>query len=179
MICDDGSAKCQFMHVDDAATVFSSIIGKKESIGQVYNLVDKQFYTWNEYHKVAMKVLEKKVDLVEVAYLDLKRFKIPGFKICRDVFSHNLYFSSEKLFKLLPDFTPRISLEEGMKKVLKNMDIDGRIKNSYNQKWEDRIIKKKRKGSIKSGLFINNLLFNIDRITHALKKRLFKFFNVY
>jgi nucleoside-diphosphate-sugar epimerase len=145
LICDDGSAKHQFMHVDDAALVFSSILGKKESIGQTYNMVDQKYYTWKEYHEIAMKVIGKKVELVEVPYVDLEQLKVPAFDLCRDVFSHNLHYSAEKLSKILPEFKPKISLEEGMKDVLEKMDKDGRIINSDKQNWEDKIIKKKRK----------------------------------
>ena len=164
LICDDGSAKHQFMHVDDAALVFSSIIGKKKCIGQTYNMVDQKFYTWKEYHEIAMKVIGRKVELIEVAYEDLERLKVPAFDLCRDVFSHNLYYSNEKLLKDMPEFKPMISLEKGMKEVLETMEKDSRIINSDKQNWEDRIIKKKRKENIKSGLFVDNF-----------KKRLAKF----
>jgi len=154
LICDDGSAKHQFMHVDDAALVFSSILGKKESIGETYNMVNQKLHTWNEYHKIAMKVIGKEVELIEVKYADLERLKVPAFDLCRDVFSHNQHYSSEKLSKVLPEFSPKVSLEEGMKEVIEKMDQDGRITNSDKQNWEDKIIKKKRKGNIKSGLLI-------------------------
>ena len=94
--------------------------------------------------------------------------------MCSEVFSHSLHFSGEKLFKLLPEFKPKISLEEGMREILKEMDKDGRIINSANQNWEDRIIRKKRKGSIKSGLLINALLYNIDRVITAIRRKLSK-----
>ena len=178
LICGDGSSKHQFMHIDDAALVFSSILGKKECIGQTYNMVDRKFYTWKEYHEMAMKVIGKKVELIEVPYADLKRLKIPGFRLCREVFSHSLHFSGEKLFKLLPEFKLKISLEEGMREILKEMDKDGRIINSAKQNWEDRIIRKKRKGSIKSGLLINAFLYNIDRVIGAIRRKLSKLYKL-
>jgi len=174
LICDDGSAKCQFMHVDDAALIFSSILGKKECIGHTYNMVDRKFYTWKEYHEIAMEVIGKKVELIEVPYIDLERLKIPGFRLCREIFSHNLHFSAEKLFEILPEFRPKVSLKEGMRKVIEEMDKDGRIINSAQQNWEDRIIRKKRKGSIKSGILINAFLYNLDRVISAIRRKLSK-----
>ena len=97
-----------------------------------------------------------------------------AFRLCREVFSHSLHFSGEKLFKLLPEFKLKISLEEGMREILKEMDKDGRIINSAKQNWEDRIIRKKRKGSIKSGLLINAFLYNIDRVISAIRRKLSK-----
>ncbi len=178
LICDDGSARCQFMHVDDAAKIFVSLLGKKECFGEIYNVVDKKFYTWKEYHIEAMDVIGKKVELIEVSFKDLSRFKIPRFGICQDSTSHDTYYSSEKLLKVLPEFKSKISLKMGMNEVFKSMEQDGRIKNSFIQNWEDRIIKKKIKGNLKNGLLVNALLFNFDRIMMFIKRRLYKIMNI-
>ena len=161
LVCGDGNTKHQFMHVDDAALAFFGVLGKKQCIGKVYNMVSRKYCTWAEYHTTAMKVIGKKVELIGVPYTDLEQLKVPAFDICRDVFSHNLYYSSEKLFSDVPKFQPQISLEEGMRQVLKVMDRDGRIPNSDKLIWEDRIIKKQRQGSISrnslSNYFIKKL----------------------
>ncbi len=148
LVCGDGNTKHQFMHVDDAALAFLGVLGKKQCIGKVYNMVNRKYCTWTEYHTTAMKVIGKKVELIGVPYTNLEQLKVPAFDICRDVFSHNLYYSSEKLFSDVPKFQPQISLEEGMRQVLKVMDRDGRIPNSDKLIWEDRIIKKQRQGNI-------------------------------
>lgn len=177
VICDDGSARCQFMHVNDAANVFVSLLGKKASFGEIYNVVDKKFYTWRQYHFEAMKVIGKKVELIEISLNDLKKFKIPRFKICLESTSHDLYYSSEKISKVLPEFNCKISLQQGMSETFSAMDKDGRIKNSFNQNWEDRIINKKIEGKLNSGLLINAFLFNFDRVKTFIKRKIFKFKN--
>ena len=60
-----------------------------------------------------------------------------------------------------------------MYEVFKSMDEDGRIKNSFSQNWEDRIIRKK-KGSLKNGLIFSVFLFNFDRIMLFIKKKLLR-----
>ena len=95
-----------------------------------------------------MKVIGKKVDLIGIPYASLERLKVPAFDICRDVFSHNLYYSVEKLYSDVPDFQPHVSLEEGMRQVLEIMDRDDRIPNSDKLNCEDRIIKKFNSGRI-------------------------------
>ena len=157
LVCGDGSTKHQFIHVDDAALAFSGVLGKKQCIGQIYNMVNHKCWTWAEYHNTAMKVIGKKVDLIGVPYASLERLKVPAFDICRDVFSHNLYYSAEKLRSDVPDFQPQVSLEEGMRRVLEIMDRDDRIPNSDKLNWEDRIIKKYRKGSVNRGSLLNSL----------------------
>lgn len=174
LICDDGGARCQFMHADDAAYIFVSLLGREECFGEVYNVVHKKPHTWKEYHIEAMNVIGKKVELIEVSFKNLAKFKIPRFGLCQDTTSHDAYYSSEKLLKILPEFKSKISLNDGMHEVFKSMDEDGRIKNSFNQNWEDRIIRKKNKGNFKNGLLINALLFNFDRITRFIKRRLLR-----
>ena len=174
LICDDGSARCQFLHVNDAAYVFISLLGRKECFGEVYNVVNEKPFTWKEYHIEAMNAIGKKVELIEVPFKDLSKFKIPRFGLCQDYTSHDAYYSSEKLLKILPKFKSKISLNEGMHEVFKSMDEDGRIKNSFSQNWEDRIIRKKNKGSFKNGLLINAFLFNFDRIMVFIKRRLLR-----
>ena len=165
LICGDGNTKHQFMHVDDAALAFSGILGKKQCIGKVYNMVNRKHCTWAEYHTTAMKVIGNKVELIGIPYTDLERLKIPSFDICRDVFSHNLYYSSEKLFGDVPNFQPQISLEEGMRQVLKVMDRDGRIPNSDKLIWEDRIIKKQRQGNIDRNSLSNYFIKKLTRLS--------------
>jgi len=51
-------------------------------------------------------------------------------------------YSSEKLFRDVPEFQPEVSLEEGMAQVLEVMDREDRIPNSDELTWEDEIIGK-------------------------------------
>ena len=150
------------------------MLGREECFGEVYNVVNEKPYSWKEYHIEAMNVIGKKVELIEVSFKDLSKFKIPRFGLCQDYTSHDAYYSSEKLLKILPKFKSKISLNEGMHKVFKSMDEDGRIKNSFRQNWEDRIIRKKNKGTFKNGLLINAFLFNFDRIIVFIKRRLLR-----
>ena len=110
-----------------------------------------------------MKVIGKKVDLIGVPYENLERLKVPAFDICRDVFSHDLYYSAEKLFSDVPEFQPQISLEEGIRQVLEIMDRDDRIPNSDKLNWEDRIIKKYRQRSIGRGSLLNTFTRMLPR----------------
>ena len=64
-----------------------------------------------------------------------------------------------------------------MSETFSAMDKDGRIKNSFNQNWEDRIINKKIEGKLNSGLLINAFLFNFDRVKTFIKRKIFKFKN--
>ncbi len=144
VICGDGKALHQHLHVDDAALCFANLLRHPTTIGQTYNMVRRGFVTWEQYHQLAMRVLGREVELVGVPLADLREMNIPGFDICDEIFAHNVYYSSEKLFRDVPEFQPRISLEEGMRAVIEVMEREGRIPNSDEVEWEERVIAAQR-----------------------------------
>jgi nucleoside-diphosphate-sugar epimerase len=145
LICGDGNALFQFLYVDDAAPAFAGVLGKRECLGQIYNMVRREFVTWADYHRLAMKVIGREVELVGVPLDDLIALKVPGVDICRDIFAHHGYYSAEKLFRDVPAYHPVISLEAGMTRVLAAMDREGRVPNSDDNEWEDRVIAAQRR----------------------------------
>ena len=145
IICGDGFAIHQHLHVDDIAKAFVGVIGKEHTIGQTYNAVNRGYITWLDYHKLAGKILGKEVELVGVPFEDLKKLNIPDMGILEDEFAYNDYYSAEKLFRDVPEFQPQISLEQGMTQVFEVMEHEGRIPNSDELKWEDEIVEKYRK----------------------------------
>jgi nucleoside-diphosphate-sugar epimerase len=144
LICGDGNALHQHLHVDDAAQGFAHIIGKAHCVGQVYNLVDRGCITWADYHRTAMRVLGRRVELVGVPLADLQALQVPNFAICREVFAHHAYYSAEKLLRDVPEFRPVVSLAVGMQQVIDAMDRAGRIPSAALEEWEDRIIAAQR-----------------------------------
>ena len=144
LVCGDGNTIHQFMHVDDAGPAFAGVLGKDHCIGQIYNMVPDRFWTWAEYHRAAMEAIGREVELVGVPYDDLERMHVPSFDICRDIFRYHCYYSAEKLRRDVPEFRIRVPLEEAIRRVLEAMDREGRIPNSDDDDWEDRIIEKQR-----------------------------------
>ena len=140
LVCGDGSAIHQFLHVDDAALAFANALGKEHCIGRTYNMVDAGYTTWAEHHRTAMRVLGREVELVGVPLADLVALEVPCIGTCREIFAHNVYYSHERVFRDVPEFRPTVSLENGLRSVIEAMDREGRIPNSDELTWEDRII---------------------------------------
>jgi predicted secreted protein len=113
-------------------------------MGQIYHLVDRGCITWAAYHRTAMRVLGRQVELVDVPFAELMALNVPHVEICREVFAHHAYYSAEKLLRDVPEFRPVVSLEEGMQQVIEAMDRAGRIPNSDLEDWEDRILAARR-----------------------------------
>ncbi len=142
LICGDGYAIHQFMHVDDAALAFAHMLGRAKCMGQVYNLVNRGYTDWKRYHETAMKVLGRTVEMIGVNCKDLDVLGVPENGVCREIFAHNCYYSAEKLFRDVPEFKPWISLEEGIRRVFDSMQTRDRIPASEIGGWEDQIIDK-------------------------------------
>lgn len=140
LVCGDGNALHQHLHVDDIARAFVGVIGKEHTLGQVYNAVNRGYTTWAEYHHLAGKILGRETELVGVPFEILKRLNIPEFGICEEIFAHHVYYSSEKLFRDVPEFHPQVALEQGMAQVFEVMDQEGRIPSSDEVAWEDKVI---------------------------------------
>jgi nucleoside-diphosphate-sugar epimerase len=140
LLCGDGFALHQFLHVDDAALGFAHALGKWHTFGQVYNLVNAGFTTWVDFHKTAMRVIGREVEMIGVPLQALLAFEVPSVEICRDIFAHNVYYSGTKIFRDVPEFRPQVSLEAGMAQVVEAMDREGRVPDSDVVDWEDRII---------------------------------------
>lgn len=143
-VCGDGNALHQFLHVDDAALAYGGVLGQARCLGQVYNMVDRGFTTWADYHRTAMRVIGREVDLVGVPLDDLRARNIPNFGICDEIFAHHIYYSPDKLMRDVPEFRPRHTLETAMRDILAAMDADGRIPNSDDLRWEDALIAAQR-----------------------------------
>ncbi len=144
-VCGDGRALHQWLFVDDAAPAFVNILGRERCIGQVYNLTTRTCGTWLDYHRTAMRVIGRDVEMVGIPLHSLLAAKLPGVNICETIFSHNTIYNPERLMRDVPEFRPRLTLEEGLAKVYAAMEREQRIPDSDASDWEDRLIAAQRR----------------------------------
>lgn len=144
-VCGDGRAMHQWLYVDDAAPAFVFPLGRERCVGQVYNMMRREFGTWAEYHRTAMRVIGREVELVGVPLQSLLAAKVPNVGICESIFSHSTIYSPARLMRDVPEFRPRVSLEEGLGRVFEAMARAGRIPDSDGEEWEDRLIAAQRR----------------------------------
>jgi nucleoside-diphosphate-sugar epimerase len=144
-VCGDGRALHQWLYVDDAAPAFVFALGRERCVGQTYNMTKTECGTWADYHRVAMKVMGREVELVGVPLATLLAARVPNVGICETIFSHNTCYSPARLMRDVPEFRPRVSLEEGLGLLYEAMQREGRIPDSDAQDWEDRLIAAQRR----------------------------------
>ncbi|HEX5730391.1 NAD-dependent epimerase/dehydratase family protein, partial [Microbacterium sp.] len=136
----EGTALHHLLHVDDAALGFVGVLERDRTIGQTYFLVNPQPMEWTTIHAVAMGVLGREVEQVGVSAdmlyeLDPKRFMmVPG------IFARNLLYSAAKLQRDVPEFVPRITLEDGLADAFEHLERSGLVEDVPIGDWEDRII---------------------------------------
>jgi nucleoside-diphosphate-sugar epimerase len=145
VVCDEGLARHQFLHVGDAALCFANLPGKQHCIGQTYNMTKKGYTTWKEYHLTAMEVLGRQVELAGIPFATLDKSSIPEFDLCREIFAHHTYYNSDRLFHDVPEFQPAISLASALADTIADMDKTGRVPNSDSTTWEDDLLKMRGK----------------------------------
>jgi nucleoside-diphosphate-sugar epimerase len=143
VVCDEGRAKHQFLHVRDAALCFANVPGKTQCIGQAYNMTKQGFTPWREYHLSAMEVLGRQVELVSFPYAVLAQWDIPRFDLCTEIFSYDVVYNPDKLFRDVPEFRPAISLNDALADTIAAMDKAGRVPDSDKLTWEDELIEAK------------------------------------
>lgn len=142
IVAGDGSALQQFLHVEDAALAFAHLLGRSQCFGEIYNLVPTGCTTWADYHRTAMQVIGRDGELVGVPTDDLQAIDPTRFQFCP---WFNNYYCNQKLLRDVPEFQPRLTLEQGITQVLDAMDCEGRIANSDDEQWEDQIIAAQRR----------------------------------
>ena len=84
-------------------------------------------------------VLGREVDLIGASAAQILVACARVGHTLTDILSHNSFFSDRKL-REATGFVPRISLRDGMKRVIAELDAAGRLPRVEPGGWEDRVI---------------------------------------
>jgi nucleoside-diphosphate-sugar epimerase len=138
----DGRATHHLLHVDDAAAGFVGALGTARTIGQTYHLVHPQHTTWEQFHVAAMRAAGREVEQVGVPADVLSAIDPQRFLFATTVFAHDMLFSAAKVLRDIPDFAPKVSLEQGLAQTVEYIDAHGLGREADD--LEDRIIEAQR-----------------------------------
>ena len=139
-VAGEGNNLYTFTHSSDFANAFVELIGRKETIGEDYHIATDVWRTWNEASNVlldALKITEKKI--IHIPFDEVLRIDLP---MPRDLMYqrmlHNI-FDLSKIKKIVPNWKPKISIEDGFKMTLDWLyenDKHRRFTNSVNEKLD-------------------------------------------
>ena len=136
----DGLNYFQFLPSEDAGIAFAAVLGRKQSFGEIYNLVHPVPRTWDHWHQEVAEALGVEVRLVHVPQETLIAISPSRFGQLRENFGHTQVFNGAKLSTCLPEFQPAESLVASIAESIAWMDSHNLVPEGHDGGLEDKII---------------------------------------
>jgi nucleoside-diphosphate-sugar epimerase len=89
----NGSVLIQNGHVDDLARAFAAVLGKREAVGQAYNVTAEKAVTALGYVKALARIVGREADIV---FVDLERMQAMKVPVWPYAWRESLVFTIEK-----------------------------------------------------------------------------------
>lgn len=136
----DGTNLFQMLPAQSMGEALAILGGKKEAVGEIYNIVNPRALNWDHWIRIIGEVLGVEPELVHVPKDTLLAANEARFSRILTNFAHVQVFSAAKIQALLPEWQP-VPVQEGIKGALEWMDEflpDARNDPEWSE--EDRII---------------------------------------
>ena len=127
-------------HADDVAIAYAASVDRACCLGQTYIVTSPHAMTWQEYHERIGAALGYAVTLVD-APADLLLSVWPqNTKLLAWETQWSHVYSLERIRRDIPEFRPRITLEEGIAPCIAWMEANGLIEDALGDTTEDSIV---------------------------------------
>ena len=120
VVSGDGTSPWTITHADDFAVGLVGVIGRTASIGEAFHITSDETLTWDAIHGilataggVAPRLLHLPADLITTIAPDWR-----WSELIRGDLSHASVFDTTKIRSFVPDFRPRVTWDEGARRVL-------------------------------------------------------------
>jgi len=136
----DGTSLWSACHRDDVARAFVNAAGSARALGKAYHVTGEEWMTWNRYHRgVAEAMNAPSPTLVHIPADLLGRVAPKSAAWCVENFQFNNIFDNAAARADL-GFRYTIPWVEGVRRTVAWLDAHGRIEDSDNFPFYDRII---------------------------------------
>jgi nucleoside-diphosphate-sugar epimerase len=138
----DGQTLWQSCYVDDAAAGFVGAYGRKQTLGQIYNLCGHEVMTWDEYYRRVGMACGKAPKIVHLTVEQIAKGapeSATGF--LREIALYHGAYAIDKAKRDIPAFRPQVTVQEGTRKHIAWLEKEGRLKKSPKRPFEDRLAK--------------------------------------
>ena len=136
----DGSCLWAACHIEDVGRGFVGAAGNSKAFGKRYNLTGEEWMTWNRYHEGVAEALEApKPTLVHIPTDLLARIAPRRAGISVDIFQYPSIFDNSAAMADL-GFRYTIPWVEGVRRTVAWLDARGKIENSDDDPFDDRLI---------------------------------------
>ena len=142
IIPGDGTSLWVFTWNEDFARGFLGLFGRKDAIGEAFQITSDEVLTWNQAYEEVGHALGVKLDVVHIAsdliakYDDHAIGSLIGDKV------NSVVFDNSKIKRFVPDFECKTPWVEGVRRALAWFEADPArqtIDSEANQLW-DKII---------------------------------------
>jgi nucleoside-diphosphate-sugar epimerase len=127
-------------HSDDAGVAYAAALGRTACLGQIYILTSPGYRTWRQYHEGVAAGMGRQIELVDAPAELLIKIWPQNTGLLASESRWNRLFSVAKLQYDIPEFQPRITLEDGIAECVAWLDQEGLIEDSRTDDTEDRIV---------------------------------------
>jgi nucleoside-diphosphate-sugar epimerase len=140
LISGDGENLWSYCHSDDAGIAYAAMVGRTRCLGQTYIVTAPRYTTWREYHERVAAALGHPITLVEAPAELLLAVWPENTGLLGSQARWNQCYRVDLLQRDVPEFQPRISLEEGIPANVAWMEEQGLLEDARADETEDRII---------------------------------------
>ncbi len=143
IIQGDGTSLWVLTHNTDFAVGFVGLFGKKEALGEAYQITSDELLTWNQIYQMMADELGVELKAVHIPSDFIARFDPEhGAGLLGDKM-HSVIFDNSKIKKLVPEFNCKIPFSEGVKEIIAwyKSNKDWQVVNEETDARIDEIIK--------------------------------------
>lgn len=145
IVSGDGNNLWSLCHSHDAGVGFAAAIGREKCFGQSYIITSPNYVTWQEYHERAAAGLGYKAEIMHVPAEILLKVWLQNCGLLASQARWHQCYDVSKIQGDIPEFAPKIELEEGVVENVRWMEKHNLIVSSDLDDTEDRIIAAQRR----------------------------------
>ena len=141
LIADGGETIWSYCHSDDAGVAFAAALGREKCLGESYILTSPEYRTWRAYAEGVAAAFGKKPTLVSAPGDFLISAWPENTSLLASESRWNRIYDLSKIKRDIPEFDPKITLEQGVSACVEWMEQQGMYEPAESDEGkEDRII---------------------------------------
>ena len=118
IIQGDGTSLWVLTHNTDFAVGFVGLFGKKEALGEAYQITSDELLNWNQIYQMMSNELKVPLNAVHIPSDFIAQFDPEhGAGLLGDK-AYSVIFDNSKIKKLVPEFNCKIPFSEGVKDII-------------------------------------------------------------
>jgi len=118
IIHGDGTSLWVLTHNTDFAVGFIGLFGKKEAIGEAFQITSDELLTWNQIYKMMADELGVQLNDIHIPSDFIAKYNPEHAAGLLGDKAHSVIFDNSKIKKLVPEFSCKIPFSKGVKEII-------------------------------------------------------------